>query len=112
MALPFLGNRSKQYETLDALNEVNVSEAIRYSNADRWIVFKSLATQQDVAGIMSELKRGNVVIFEVQASRGNPDIVGVVDALKTEVYKIDGDLAKIAETKMIASPQRMKIRRN
>lgn len=112
MALPFLGNRSKQYETLDALNQVNVSEAVRYSNADRWIVFKPFGGATDVPAIIAELRKGNIVIFEVQSSRGNPDIVEAVDALKTEVYKLDGDIAKIAETKMIASPQRVKIKRS
>lgn len=112
MPLPFLSSKSTNYDALDALNQVNVSEAIHYSNADKWIVFRTLQSKEDIDGIVRELKSGNIVIFETAGPKSNnANLVEWVDLLKTETYKIDGDIAKIAETKMIASPRRIKIRR-
>lgn len=112
MQLPFGSSKSTNYDALDALNQVNVTEAVHYSNADKWIVFRSLQSKEDIDGIVRELKSGNIVIFETSVAKSQTqNLIEWMDLLKTETYKIDGDIAKIAETKMIASPRRIKIRR-
>lgn len=80
-------------------------------HADMWV--KPLALEQvvDVERVSSELRKGNVVLLNIEPlyKKNTIKLRQAVSELKGTIHEINGDIARLTETKVLATPSGVKI---
>jgi hypothetical protein len=91
---------SVDMESVDVLHEA----------ADFYVKPISLESESDVSVVMDELKQKNLVLLNVSAMKRNTaKLKMIVDNIKAHVHKINGDIARIDEDKILLTPTKVKI---
>ena len=91
---------SEEMENVDVLNEP----------ADFYIKPVTLKSEDDIALIEAELSKKNIILLNVSELAKRPNTLkGLVDTIREYVNKINGDIAKIDEDKIILAPAKVKI---
>jgi hypothetical protein len=91
---------SEEMEGVDIMNEP----------ADFYIKPVALQSDADVALIESELQRKNIILLNISEMEKRPQTLkGIVDTLKTYVTKINGDIARLDDQKILLTPTKVKI---
>ena len=104
-------NQTEQVDVEEFLNNMDVEEEAVYEDADAYVKPMTLRSMEDMPAVEHELKEGNLVLLNIEdAQKRNPK--GVRDAvisIKDLVSRIDGDIAGIAQGKILITPARVKI---
>lgn len=89
-----------EMESVDVLHEA----------ADFYIKPIALESEGDVNIILDELRAKNIVLLNVSGmSRNAAKLKMIVDNIKSHVTKINGDIARIDEHKILLTPTKVKI---
>jgi len=104
-----------QSEEVDNIDEVIDSVEmdsvdVLHEAADFYVKPISLHSESDVAVVLDELKAKNLVLLNVSGMKKNTaKLKMVVDNIKTHMHKINGDIARIDEDKILLTPTKVKI---
>jgi len=91
---------SAEMENVDVMNEP----------ADFYIKPLTLQQESDIQTIENELQKKNIILLNVSELAKRPNTLkGLVDTIRSYVTKINGDIAKIDEDKIILAPAKVKI---
>ncbi|MGC8537599.1 MAG: cell division protein SepF [Candidatus Micrarchaeia archaeon] len=91
---------SAEMENVDVMNEP----------ADFYIKPLTLQQESDIQTIENELQKKNIILLNVSELAKRPNTLkGLVDTIRDYVNKINGDIAKIDEDKIILAPAKVKI---
>ena len=91
---------SAEMENVDVMNEP----------ADFYIKPLTLQQESDIQTIETELQKKNIILLNVSELAKRPNTLkGLVDTIREYVNKINGDIAKIDEDKIILAPAKVKI---
>ena len=91
---------SAEMENVDVMNEP----------ADFYIKPLTLQQESDIQTIENELQKKNIILLNVSELAKRPNTLkGLVDTIREYINKINGDIAKIDEDKIILSPAKVKI---
>lgn len=89
-----------EMESVDVLHEA----------ADFYVKPISLESESDVNVIMDELKAKNLILLNVSHMKRNAaKLKMIVDNIKSHIHKINGDIARIDEDKILLTPSKVKI---
>ncbi|MFH0927624.1 MAG: cell division protein SepF [Candidatus Micrarchaeota archaeon] len=91
---------SVDMESVDVLHEA----------ADFYVKPISLESESDVSVVLEELKQKNLVLLNVSGMKRNTaKLKMIVDNIKAHIHKINGDIARIDEDKILLTPTKVKI---
>ncbi|MDE1798330.1 MAG: cell division protein SepF [Candidatus Micrarchaeota archaeon] len=89
-----------EMESVDVLHEA----------ADFYVKPIALESEGDVQIIAEELKAKNIVLLNVSPMKRNTaKLKMIVDNIKAHIQKINGDIARIDEDKILLTPTKVKI---
>ena len=89
-----------EMDNVDALHEA----------ADFYVKPIALESEADVSVIMDELKARNIVLLNVTPLSKQPNkLKGIIDSIKNFTLKINGDIARIDNDKILLTPSKVKI---
>ncbi len=94
------------------LNTLGLEEDdLMVEHADMWVRPYSLEDIMDVEKVSSELKKGNIVILNIEPlyKRNAIKLRQAISELKGTVQDINGDIARITEQKVLLTPSGVKI---
>lgn len=96
----------EEYMTTVEMENVDVL----HEPADYYVKPIALESEGDVGIIMEELKARNIVLLNVSPMKRNTaKLKMLVDNIKAHVGKINGDIARIDEDKILLTPSKVKI---
>lgn len=91
---------SEEMEGVDVMNEP----------ADFYVKPVALQQESDLALIQSELQKRNIILLNIGELSKRPNTLkGMIDTLKVYVEKINGDIARLDEEKILLTPAKVKI---
>ena len=91
---------SAEMENVDVMNEP----------ADFYIKPLTLQQESDIQTIENELQKKNIILLNVSELAKRPNTLkGLVDTIREYITKINGDIAKIDDDKIILAPAKVKI---
>jgi len=95
----------------EVLNNLDQVEEETYENADAFVKPMDLVVDADVEAVMKEVRAGNIALVNIAdlQKRNASKLRELVSVIKTEVKKIDGDMARISQERVIVTPARVKI---
>ncbi|MDP2666835.1 MAG: cell division protein SepF [Candidatus Diapherotrites archaeon] len=104
-------SQTEQVDVEEFLNNMDVEEEAIVEDADAYVKSVTLRGVEDVRAIEHELKEGNLVLMNIEdAQKRNPKgLRDLVVSVKDVVSQIDGDIAGIAQGRLLATPARVKI---
>ena len=83
---------------------------IMHEPAEHYVKPVALEQQEDVEQIKSELAQGNIVLMNIKEMSKRPNTLkSIVDDLKESVEKLNGDIARIDDDKILLTPKKIKI---
>lgn len=92
--------QSAEMSNVDMLNEP----------ADFYIKPIALQQESDIALIENELQKKNIILLNIfELSKRPNTLKTMINSLKEYVNKIDGDIARIDEQKLLLTPKKVKI---
>jgi SepF-like predicted cell division protein (DUF552 family) len=96
----------------DYLDTLGLEEGdLLEEHADMWIKPYLLEEINDVQKISDELKKGNVVLLNIEPlyKKNTVKLRQAVSELKGTVHDINGDIARLSEHKVLLTPSGVKI---
>jgi uncharacterized protein len=95
-------------EYMDTVEMENVD--VLHEAADFYVKPIALESESDVNVIMDELRAKNIVLLNVSPmKRHTAKLKMIVDNIKVHIQKINGDIARIDEDKILLTPSKVKI---
>lgn len=89
-----------EMENVDVLHEA----------ADYYVKPIALESEADISIIGEELKQRNIILLNVSPMKRNTTkLRAIIDNIKAHVGKINGDIARIDEDKILLTPKNVKI---
>jgi SepF-like predicted cell division protein (DUF552 family) len=89
-----------EMEGVDAMNEP----------ADFYVKPVLLQQETDVQLIESELQKRNIILLNISEISKRPNTLkNIIDTLKAYVEKVNGDIAKLDDEKILITPAKVKI---
>jgi len=83
---------------------------VLHEPADFYVKPISLESEADVNVIMDELKQKNLVLLNVSGMKRNTaKLKMIVDNIRAHIHRINGDIARIDEDKILLTPSKVKI---
>ncbi len=81
-----------------------------------YVIYKELSSLADVTPISEEVRRGNVVILDIEPlMKGASDLMTqlkrAVDQLRAVCYSIGGDIGQLGKRYILLTPSAVRIRR-
>lgn len=106
-----LGVSSKEIDVEEYMNAAEMDDVdVMHEPADHYIKPVSLQQQGDVELIKKELGSNNIILMNISEMSKRPNTLkGIIDDLKTYVDKMDGDIARIDQDKILLTPGKIKI---
>ncbi len=104
-------SQTEQVDVEEFLNNMDVEEESTYEDADAYVKPLTLRGAEDMQAVEHELKEGNLVLLNIEeAQKRNPKgLRDMVISIKDLVSRIDGDIAGIAQGRLLVTPARVKI---
>ncbi|RLG21973.1 hypothetical protein DRN74_01005 [Candidatus Micrarchaeota archaeon] len=80
-------------------------------HADMWVKPMTLEDISDVEAVNNEVKKGNMVILNIQPlyKKNTIKLRQAVSEIKGMVHEINGDIARVTEYKVLVTPARVKV---
>jgi SepF-like predicted cell division protein (DUF552 family) len=95
-------------EYMDAIDMENVD--LLHEEADFYVKPVALESEADTKIVEDELKLGNIILLNVSPMlRSATHLKQAISNLRTFVYGMNGDIARIDEDKILLTPARVKI---
>jgi hypothetical protein len=106
-----LGLSTKELDVEEYMNAAEMEDVdIMHEPAEHYVKPVALEQQEDVEQIKNELAQGNIVLMNIKEMEKRPNTLkGIVDDLKANVEKINGDIARIDNEKILLTPKKIKI---
>lgn len=106
-----LGSSSKGIDVEEYMNAAEMDDVdVMHEPADHYIKPVALMQQTDIELIKKELSSSNIILMNIAEMAKRPNTLkGVIDDLKVFVDKMNGDIARIDEDKILLTPGRIKI---
>jgi SepF-like predicted cell division protein (DUF552 family) len=83
---------------------------VLHQAADFYVKPIALESEADVGTVMNELKARNIILLNVSPMvRQTSKLKGAIDSIKTFIVKINGDIARIDERRILLTPTKVKI---
>ena len=107
----FLGGSSKGIDVEEYMNAAEMDDVdVMHEPADHYIKPVALQQQTDVELIKKELGSNNIILMNISEMAKRPNTLkAVIDDLKVYVDKMNGDIARIDQDKIILTPGKIKI---
>jgi len=104
-------SQTEQVDVEDFLNNMDVEEESTFEDADAYVKPITLRGAEDMTAVEHELKEGNLILLNIEdAQKRNPKgLRDMVISIKDLVSRIDGDIAGIAQGRLLVTPARVKI---
>ena len=105
---------SKDMNLEEYMNTVEMENVdVLHEAADFYVKPIALETENDIHVIMEELKAKNIVLLNVGPMSKQPNkLKQTIDNIKMFVTKINGDIARIDNDKILLTPSKVKIVKN
>lgn len=103
---------TSEAEIEEYLNTLGLEEGdLLEEHADMWVKPLTLEQLADIEKISGELKRGNVVLLNIEPlyKKNTIKLRQAVSEIKGVVDEINGDIARLSEQKILATPAGVKI---
>jgi hypothetical protein len=102
---------SKDMNLEEYMNTVEMENVdVLHEAADFYVKPVALESEADVSVIMDELKAKNIVLLNVTPMAKQPNkLKQTIDNIKMFVMKINGDIARIDNDKILLTPSKVKI---
>ncbi|MFA6489737.1 MAG: cell division protein SepF [Candidatus Micrarchaeia archaeon] len=102
---------SKDMNLEEYMNTVEMENVdVLHEAADFYVKPVALESESDVSVIMDELKAKNIVLLNVTPMAKQPNkLKQTIDNIKMFVMKINGDIARIDNDKILLTPSKVKI---
>ncbi|MEM4554339.1 MAG: cell division protein SepF [Candidatus Anstonellaceae archaeon] len=95
-------------EYMNAVEMENVD--VLHEAADFYVKPLALEKEDDVNVIMEELKAKNIILLNVSPMSKQPNkLRQIIDNIKMHITKINGDIARIDNDKILLTPSKVKI---
>ncbi|MFH1306297.1 MAG: cell division protein SepF [Candidatus Micrarchaeota archaeon] len=95
-------------EYMDAVEMESVD--VLHEAADFYVKPIALESESDTHIIMDELKARNIILLNVSHMKKNAaKLKMIIDNIKSHIGKINGDIARIDEDKILLTPSKVKI---
>ena len=94
------------------LNTLGLEEGdLLEEHADMWVRPLALEDVVDVERVNDELKKGNMVLLNIEPlyKKNTIKLRQAVSELKGTVHDINGDIARLSDTKVLVTPANVKI---
>jgi len=106
-----MGMSSKEIDVEEYMNAAEMENVdVMHEPADHYIKPVALQSQSDIDLIKKELGDGNIILMNITEMAKRPNTLKtIVDDLKDYTDKIDGDIARISEDKILLTPVKIKI---
>jgi len=106
-----LGTGSKSIDVEEYMNAAEMDDVdIMHEPADHYIKPVALMQQTDLELIKKELSANNIVLMNITEMEKRPNTLKTaIDDLKVFVDKMNGDIARIDENKILLTPAKIKI---
>jgi uncharacterized protein len=106
-----LGVSSKGIDVEEYMNAAEMDDVdVMHEPADHYIKPVALQQQTDVELIKKELSSNNIILMNISEMAKRPNTLkAVIDDLKVYVDKMNGDIARIDQDKIILTPGKIKI---
>lgn len=106
-----LGGSSKGIDVEEYMNAAEMDEVdVMHEPADHYIKPVALQQQTDVELIKKELSSNNIILMNISEMSKRPNTLkAVIDDLKLYVDKMNGDIARIDQDKIILTPAKIRI---
>ncbi len=107
------GGSTEEEDIEDYLETLGVEEESFEEEADVWIKPFMLESDSDVEGIRNALTEGSIVLINIEPlyKRNKTRLKRALDEIKKFISAIDGDIVRISEYKILASPRGIKVYR-
>jgi len=102
---------SKEMNLEEYMNTVEMENVdVLHEAADFYVKPIALENENDVNVIMDELKARNIILLNVTPMSKQPNkLKQTIDNIKMFVTKINGDIARIDNDKILLTPSKVKI---
>jgi SepF-like predicted cell division protein (DUF552 family) len=103
---------TKETDIEEYLDTLGLEEGdILEEHADMWIKPHVLEDVLDVEKVTDELKKGNIVILNIDPlyKKNTIKLRQAVSEIKGTVHNINGDIARLSEQKVLITPANVKI---
>ena len=102
---------SKEMNLEEYMNTVEMENVdVLHEAADFYVKPIALESESDVSVIMDELKAKNIILLNVAPMAKQPNkLKQTIDNIKMFVMKINGDIARIDNDKILLTPSKVKI---
>ena len=106
-----LGVSSKGIDVEEYMNVAEMDDVdVMHEPADHYIKPVALMQQTDVELIKKELSSSNIILMNISEMMKRPNTLKtVIDELKIYVDRMNGDIARIDEDKILLTPGKIKI---
>ncbi len=106
-----LGLSTKELDVEEYMNAAEMDDVdIMHEPAEHYVKPVALEQQEDVEQIKNELAQGNIVLMNIKEMEKRPNTLkSIVDDLKDSVEKMNGDIARIDNEKILLTPKKIKI---
>ncbi|MGC8669935.1 MAG: cell division protein SepF [Candidatus Micrarchaeia archaeon] len=105
------GVSNKELDVEEYMNAAEMEDVdVMHEPADHYIKPVALHTEGDADLIKKELSNNNIVLMNISEMEKRPNTLkSIVDDLKAFTDKIDGDIARIDNEKILITPKKIKI---
>lgn len=95
-------------EYIDSVDMEQVD--VLHEAADFYVKPFSLESESDVSVVMDELRQKNLILLNVSAMKRNTaKLKMIVDNIRAHIHKINGDIARLDEDRILLTPTKVKI---
>ncbi|MBI4215067.1 cell division protein SepF [archaeon] len=108
----FKGGGAREADIESYLDTLGVEEGdLLEEHADMWVRPMALDDVSDVERVSGELRKGNIVLLNIEPlyKKNNVKLRQAVSELKGSVHDLNGDIARLSETKVLLTPGGVKI---
>ncbi len=108
-----LGGTTEEEDIEDYLETLGVEEETFEEEADMWIKPFMLESDADVDGIKEALTDGAIALVNIEPlyKRNKNRLKRALDDIKKFTSSIDGDIVRVSEYKILATPKGVKVYR-
>jgi SepF-like predicted cell division protein (DUF552 family) len=103
---------AKETDVEDYLNTLGLeSDDVLEEHADMWVKPASLEELAGVERVSDELRKGNIVLLNIEPlyKKNTVKLRQAISELKGTVAEINGDMARLAEHRILLTPSGVKI---
>ncbi|MBU0635765.1 cell division protein SepF [Candidatus Micrarchaeota archaeon] len=105
-----LARRSRSYDTLDQLNELNMDEELEKVGIKNFVIAASLSKKSDCLRVSQELENGNILLLDTKnVLRGSVELDALLFELKNAIEQKGGEMARISSNRLLVVPKHFKI---